>query len=333
MRKEPRKPDRPAMECWRRHLTDGLQEARVTLRGMRRRALPSAVIVATLALCLGANTVIFSLVHAVLLEPHPFADPDGLVGVFNSTRGEQDVFGVTAPTFHEVRRARAFGEAALIRTNSVNAAVAGSPRRLAAQLVTPSFFAMVGVAPLLGRVAEDEGDADDRVAVLSHGAWHRLYGGDPSALGQVLEVQGQPHTVIGVMPPDFAFLSSPTDIWLPLELSPSEAENYVWAGYWMFARLAPGATLALAEEQVRAIHDAIRASHPQARRVFEQSGRELLLQRYHEAMVGPDRRALVLLQAGVGLLLLIGLVNLANILLARARTRRRELAVRASLGA
>jgi predicted permease len=319
-----------------RWLEDGLRDVRHAVRSLLRDQGFAVTVLLILALCLAANVVIFSLVHGVLLRPLPFRDPGRIVTVFNSYP-KAGIPNAGVSVFHYLERKRevaAFADAGLIRYEADTINTGGAPDRVDAAIATPSFFQVLGVAAALGRTfTEDEGvTGKNQVVLLSDGFWRQHFNADPSVIGRTLRLANTPYTIIGVMPPDFRYLSYDTRFWTPATFSEDDRRNRHGGGLEMIARLRPGATVVEAQAQIDALNERTLMSDPFAKEVlsvgFHATVRDLHSD--HVAELGP---VLLLLQAGVLCLLLVGTVNLANLFMVRATGRAREYSVRQVLGA
>jgi putative ABC transport system permease protein len=317
---------------WLAELGQDLRHAGRTIRRSPAYALVSLV---TLLLAIGANTAVFSVTRAVLLRPLPYGSPESLVALYESSPsspGVRDVLSI--PNFADYRaQQRTFGGIAGYDVRSVTWRPAGGdPELLDALLVTANTFDVLGVQPLLGRGfgPADEGPSAAPVAVLSHGFWRRSLGGDPTIMGRTLTLNDLPYTIVGVMPPHFT-LGGGAALWTPLNLSQDLARPEITRKQYhlrAFGRLKPGVSLAAAQADLRAISSRLEDEYPEADR-----GREASLVTLRAAMAGDLGTPLLLVQLASGLLLLMACANLANVTLARTIGRRRELALRAALGA
>lgn len=298
----------------------------------------TATAIATLALCLGANFAIFAVVDAILVRSLPFPQPDRLVTVFNGYPGAGvERSSASMPNYFDRRTAiKAFASVAIHQESSVVVGAAGSPNRVPTARVSPDFFATLGVPLAMGRMFTDEQlkYGADEVAVLTDGFWRSHFDGDPNVLGRTFLNDGLTITVSGVLPRGFRFLSSRAEFYRPASHAPEERQpDRRHSNNWnMIARLAPGATVAGAQAQIDAFNVHQIAEDPLAG-IIKGAGYHTTVSPLHADYVRSIRPTLVLLQCGVLFLLLIGAVNLANLLLIRASGRTKELAVRQALGA
>ena len=289
----------------------------------------AAVAIGTLALGIGATTAIFSLVRAVLLEPLPFADADRVVNVMETWKGRRG--NVAGGMFQDLRtRSRSFDRLAAVRYADMSFAEKDSAERVVGARVTEDFFGVFGVAPQLGRVFRPDEDRPgaEKVAVVSHRLWTARLGGVPDVLGRSLRLDGEPYTIVGVMPRSFDYTRDNEEVWVPAALPAQTLADHDNHNLVLFGLLKPGVTAAAAQADASAVAAGIRREHPQdaSERDFRiQPVRDILVERYS------DR--LWILFGAVGLVLLIACLNVSNMLLARGSLRARELTVRSAVGA
>jgi predicted permease len=315
-------------------------DLRHTLRRLAATPGFTFAVIGTLALCMAANLTIFAAVHSILLRPLPFPDAGRLVTIYNTyPRANVMDDGSSIANYYERRggRVAAFTSVSLYRDDAVIVGETGSTEREFVMRVSPEFFSTLGVRLALGRTFHDGETAfgSDRVAILSEPYWRQQYASDPAAVGRSIRVNGTPFTVVGVLPAGFRFLSSRARIFLPLASGADDRESsrrHSGSSSRMVARLAPGVTADAAQSQLDA-HDAVMERDDPQAAMMKDAGYRSLVVGLHARHVESARPALLLLQAGAGTLLLIGLVNVANLFLVRAGSRTRELAVRRAIGA
>lgn len=311
---------------------------RQTLRRLSRERGFTATVILTLALCIGANVAIFAVVDAVLVRGLPFPEPERLVTAINSYPGAGvDRAGASLPNYYDRKTAiKAFTSAAIIQSGSATVGDAGAPQRVERARVSPEFFATLGVPLAMGRTFSEEEMfyKASNVAVLTDGYWRAHFHGAGDVLGKTFTVDSQQVTVIGVLPPGFRYLSEKAQFFVPAASDPNDRkpDRRHSNNYSLIARLAPGATLATAQSQIDAFNAEQLKDDPFAS-LIKGAGFCTKVYGLHADHVREVRPILMLLQGGVLFLLLIGGVNLVNLLLIRASGRAKEIAVRQALGA
>src|SRR6476661_3319136 len=316
-----------------------INNLRYALRQLRKSPAFTITALATIAICLGANLAIFGIINSILLRPLPFPSADRLVTIYNTyPKAGVENDGASIANYYERRgNIPAFSSLSIWMERSEVVGEPGSTEQMSVIRTSPEFFATLGVGLAIGRsFTEEESITQKNVAILTDAFWRQRFNSDPKILDREIRINGAPRKIVGVLPPSFRFLSSEARVFVSLksneEQRGSKARHSGGGGTHMIARLKPGATIAEAQAQIDAHNAEMEKDDPEAKMMAEAGFRSPVVS-LHADHVRSIRPTLLLLQAGVFFLLLIGAVNLVNLLLIRASGRAKEMAIRRSMGA
>jgi predicted permease len=322
------------------NLEGALREAAISIKALWKDRGFSTTAIMTLAVCLGANVAIFTIVNSVLLRPLPVPESERIVFISNQYPGAgvPDIWSVGVPDYLDRRRqmTNVFEGDAMLRPEDQTVDVNGTPERMKGMRVTPSMFPLLRISPAIGHAfAEADGElGNEQKVILSYGLWQQLYGGNKEVVGKDLRINGRPKTIVGIMPRDFIFVDPKVRLWLPAAFNEREkSDDSRHSNNWSeIARLRPGATIQQAQAQVDAMNAANLERFPQFKQFLINAGFHTQVRWLQDVLVRNIKSMLYLLWAGAAFVLLIGGVNIANLALARANVRRKEIATKLALG-
>jgi predicted permease len=317
-----------------------VQDLRFATRVLAKERGFTITALLTLAICIGANAAIFAVVNSVLLKPIPVPHPEQLVYMYNSYPGAgvSDRGSTGVPDYYDrLRETSVFQEQALYNTAGVTVGQEGNPQRVSAMRATPSLLRLLQVQAIRGRIFTDEDGELGHTSkiVLTYGTWQQSFGGRDDAIGQTMRINGEPYTVVGVLPKGFSFLDPDVKFWMPLAFTAQQkSDDARHSNNWSYlARLKPGSTVEQARQQIDALNARNLDRFPELKQILINAGFHTVVVPLQAFLVRELRGTLYLLWGGVAFVLLIGIVNITNLMLVRSTARMKELATRHALGA
>ncbi|PYT97352.1 MAG: hypothetical protein DMG38_20005 [Acidobacteria bacterium] len=308
------------------------------VRSLRRDRGFALTVLLTFSVCMAANAALFAIVNSVILRPLPVADANSILLMSNDYPNagvSGGNYSASGDYFDRLKEMTAFESQALFQPHNQTVELNGSPQQIRGMLVTPSWFHLLRVSPLLGRpFAEQEGEVGrDQEVILSYGLWEQLYAGDKTVLGHTLRISGRPFTIVGLMPPNFIFIEPEVRLWMPIAFTPEDKTVHHNNNWFHIGRLKPGATLEQAQAQVNALNQENLERFPEMKELLINAGFHTTVKPLQDMLTAGVKGTLYLLWGGAFLVLMIGGLNIANLALARLAMRRKEVATRIALGA
>ncbi len=315
-----------------------LLDLKYGLRSLWRDKGFALTVLLTFAVCIAANTALFAIVDCVIFRPLPVADANSILLMSNEYPKAGSSGGENASSgdyYDRLKEVTVFDSQALFRERDQTMELNGSPQQVRGMIVTPSWFTLLRVAPVLGRpFTEQEGEIGrEHEIILSHGLWQQLFGGDKSAIGRDLRISGQPYRIVGVMPPNFNFVDPDIRLWLPAAFTAEEKTVHHSNSWYNIGRLKPGATREQVQAQINALNNENLERMPQFKEILINAGFHTRVKPLQDLLTAGVQSTLYLLWGGALVVLLIGGLNIANLALTRLAMRRKEMATRIALGA
>jgi predicted permease len=315
-----------------------LLDLKYAIRSLARDRSFVLTVLLTFFVCIAANAALFAIVNSVVLRPLPVSHANSILLMSNEYPNAGAVGGNNSSSgdyYDRLREMTVFENQALFHQRNQTVELNGSPQQIHGMLVTPSWFKLLRISPSFGRAfTEDEGEiGNHHKVILSHGLWQQLYAGDKSVLGRDLRISGTPYTIVGVMPSQFSFIDPDVRMWMPLAFTAQEKTVHHNNNWYNIGRLKPGATLQQAQAQVNALNNENLDRFPEFKDLLINAGFHTTVKPLQDLLTADVKKTLYLLWGGAFLVLLIGALNIANLVLARLALRRTEMATRIALGA